>query len=112
MSAGTVTRPGSDEPGGRRSGQQQAGRAAGQPAPPASAPGLREQGLGLGCARGAWPGRGDHRTRRTVPSIEHGTTITRTMFDVNIDRAGPGYGRSEIIQMISDLPQDACFQGP
>jgi hypothetical protein len=34
------------------------------------------------------------------------------MFDVNIDRADPGYGRSEIIQMISDLPQDAYFQGP
>src|SRR5580692_9989890 len=90
MSPGTVTRPGSDEPGGRRSGQQQAGHAAGQPPAAAPAMGLREEGLGLGCARGAWRRRRDHRTRRTAPSIEHGTTITRTMFDVNMDRAGPG----------------------
>lgn len=51
--------------------------------------GLGEEGLGLGGASGSWPGRGDDRTRRPVPSIEHGTTMTRTMFDVNIDRSGP-----------------------
>ena len=90
MCPGTVTRPGSDEPGGSRSGQQQAGHAAGQAAAaPAAAMGLGEEGLGLGGASGSWPGRGDDRTRRPVPSIEHGTTMTRTMFDVNIDRSGP-----------------------
>ena len=89
MCPGTVTRPGGHQPGGSRSGQQQAGHAPSQAAPAAPTMGLGEQGLGLGCASGSWPGRDDHRTRRPVPSIEHGTTMTRTMFDVNIDRSGP-----------------------
>jgi GntR family transcriptional regulator len=100
MRPGTVTRPGSDEPGGSRSGQQQADHAASKAAPAAAAMGLSEQGLGVSCAPGSWPGRGDDRARRPVPSIEHGTTMTRTMFDVNLDRSGPAALHDQVAAQI------------
>jgi GntR family transcriptional regulator len=88
MCPGAVTPPGSHEPGGSRSGQQHAGHAASQATPAASAMGLGEEGLGLDGAMGSWPWRGDHRTPWPLLSIEHGPTITSTMFSVNIDRTG------------------------
>jgi DNA-binding CsgD family transcriptional regulator len=86
MCPGTVTRPGGHQPGGSRSGQQQAGHAPSQAAPAAPAMGLSEQGLGLGCASGSWPGRDDHRMRRPVPSSGVGADRA----DWIAGRAGPG----------------------